>query len=55
MATFVSVLPPDVEERLRRFLADGCTGSIELHINAGSIQAWKVVESGRVDGRKVLG
>ena len=48
MVTYVSLLPPEVEERLKRFLAEGCTGSIELHVNAGSIAGFKVVETGRV-------
>lgn len=48
MVTYVSLLPPEVEERLKRFLSEGCTGSVELHINGGSISGFKVIESGRV-------
>jgi hypothetical protein len=44
----VSLLPAEVEERLKRFFDEGCTGSIEIHFNAGSIASFKVIESGRV-------
>ena len=46
--TVCSVLPHEVEQRLAQFLAAGKTGSIELHVNAGSIQSWKMIETGRV-------
>lgn len=50
VVTYVSLLPTEIEERLKRFLAEGCTGSIELHVNNGSISGFKVIESGRVNG-----
>lgn len=48
MTTIVSLLPREVEAKLEQFLADGKTGSLELHINGGSVQGWKLIESGRV-------
>lgn len=48
MVTVISLLPTEVEERLARFLAEGCSGSIELHINAGAICGFKVIETGRI-------
>ena len=43
-----TLLPVPVRERLADFLKAGGTGSFELHINGGSIQAWKVIENGRL-------
>ena len=48
MTTLISLLPREVEEKLEEFLVAGKTGSMELHINAGSIEAWRIIESGRV-------
>ena len=55
MVNVVSVLPSEVEDLLARFLADSRTGSIELHINNGSIQSYKIVETVRVSSRFVVG
>ena len=44
----VSVLPKEIEERIAAFLAAGKSGSVELHINCGSVQSGKVIETGRV-------
>lgn len=46
--TICSVLPAEVETRLAEFLAAGKSGSVELHVNAGSIESWKVIENGRI-------
>jgi hypothetical protein len=48
MTAVVSVLPREIEERIADFLVAGKTGSVELHINGGSIESWKIIESGRV-------
>lgn len=53
MVTVVSLLPREIEERLQRFLEEGCTGSVELHINGGSISSFKVIENGRIGKRGV--
>lgn len=29
-------------------MTEGCTGSIELHVNSGNIVGFKVIEAGRV-------
>ena len=44
----IELLPPEIAARLQAFLASGKTGSVELHVNAGVIQSWKIVETGRV-------
>ncbi len=46
----VSLLPLKLEERLERLLAEGFTGSVEVHISAGSIETFKVIETVRIDG-----
>ena len=51
----VSVLPLEIEERLAEFLASGRTGSVSLHVNAGSIQSWEIRETGRVAGARRSG
>ena len=48
MTTVITLLPREVEAKLEEFLRDGKTGSLELHINGGNIEAWKIIESGRV-------
>ena len=48
MTTLISLLPREIEAKLEQFLVEGKTGSLELHINAGSIEAWKIIESGRI-------
>ena len=47
MMTVVSVLPAEVERQLAEFLAACKTGSVELHINAGSIETVKFTEAWR--------
>lgn len=50
MNVSVSLLPLDIAARLEAFMRDGKTGSVELHVLAGSIRGWKIIESGKVDG-----
>lgn len=44
----VSLLPRLLHDRLERALADGFTGSIEIHIEKGSIRAFKAVETTKI-------
>ena len=47
-----TVLPRELEERIDAFLRAGKSGSVELHVNCGSIQSWKVIEVGRIAPHK---
>lgn len=41
-------IPFELWERLRAFLADGRTGEVSLHIQAGVVRAWEIREHVRV-------
>lgn len=43
-----TLLPPEVRDRLAAFLEAGKSGSVELHVNCGTIESWKVIEAGRI-------
>lgn len=47
---YVSVLPRSIEEQIAKKMADGFTGSVELHISGGDIKSVKVVETFKVGG-----
>lgn len=44
-----SLLPLEIAARLEAFLREGRTGAVELHVQAGSIKGWKIIESGKVE------
>lgn len=50
----VSLLPYLLEHRLEQMMAQGFTGSVELHLDGGSIKGFKVVETIRIDSSKRL-
>lgn len=49
--TATAELPPQVARKLAEFCAEQKTGTLQLDIINGKIEAWKLTESGRVDKR----
>jgi hypothetical protein len=54
MQTEVKHFPDALTVKMLNFLKDGKTGSITLDVKDGSIQAWKIMESGRVGGTEKI-